>query len=558
MRKLFLWLAGLIYLSGTYAQLPVVENQSTGKNLKKHISKLASDKFEGRETGTAGEKRSYEYIDSQFRAIGLEPKGSQGYLQPFPFVKSTEIGGHTHLKLNDKQFKPGTDFFPMPYSANGMAEGEVVNVGFGLVAPLLGRDDFEGHNVKGKIALMELYNPDGNNPHSKYAAFADARTKIEKAIDKGAVAVIFVNSVKDTDDPKAEFKNKITPSTVPVIFAGGMAKKLLLDGTRVHANIQAELVKTESTGHNVAGFLNNHAQHTVIIGAHFDHLGYGDDGSLYRGAPAIHNGADDNASGTAALIELSRVLKTSGARNNNYLFIAFSGEEKGLLGSNYFVKHPTIDLHTVSYMLNMDMVGRLKKDERTLQVLGTGTSPVWKEAIQKIQVDSVKIKESDSGVGPSDHTSFYLAGIPVLHFFTGSHEDYHKPSDDEDKINYDGTLSVIRIILEVIQELDSKGKPEFIKTKDSDNQETPRFKVTLGVVPDYAFEGEGMRIDGVSDGKPAAKAGLKAGDIVVQIGDHKVLDMMSYMKALGRFSKGETTSVKIKRGTEFIELPVTF
>jgi membrane-associated protease RseP (regulator of RpoE activity) len=237
--------------------------------------------------------------------------------------------------------------------------------------------------------------------------------------------------------------------------------------------------------------------------------------------------------------------------------MAFSGEEKGLLGSNYFVKHPTIDLKTVNYMINMDMVGRLKPDEKTLLINGTGTAAAWKTVIDSV-MDGIKIKATESGVGPSDHTSFYLDSIPVLHFFSGTHSYYHKPSDDEALINYEGEVSIIKIILRTIDKLNDSGKLGFIKTKDENNEDAPKFKVTLGVIPDYAFDGEGMRIDGVSDGRPAAKAGLLKGDIVVQLGEHKVTDMMSYMKALGKFSKGETTKVKVKRGNEVVEKDITF
>ena len=547
----------LLSFSFSYAQTTFDEKQVTQK-LKNHITILASDAFEGRETGTNGEHLAYDYIIAQFKDIGLEPKGAREFLQPFPFTKETVIGEKTFLKLNEKDFKPKEDFFPLAYSANASAKGEVVNVKYGIVAPTLDYDDYRNHDVKGKIVMMELSTPEGSGPHSKYGEFADTRTKIDKAIEKGAIAIIFVNSDKDMEDPSADYKNKIAPASVPVIFAKSMAYKLLMDGTKPKADITVELKKVEATGHNVLGYIDNKSANTVVIGAHYDHLGYGDDGSLYRGAPAIHNGADDNASGDAALIELARILKKSNDKSNNYLFIAFSGEEKGLLGSNYFVKHPTIDLKKVNYMINMDMVGRMKKDEKTVQVLGVGTSPAWKDVVEKISIDSVKMKESESGVGPSDHTSFYLADIPVLHFFTGSHEDYHKPSDDEEKINYPGQISVIKIILSIIHELNGKEKLAFTKTKDSDNSETPKFKVTLGVVPDYAFEGEGMRIDGVSDGKPASKAGLKAGDVVVQIGENKVLDMMSYMKALGKFAKGDSTIVKVKRGDTFVEAPITF
>lgn len=536
----------------------VVDEKDLTQKLKNHISTLASDAFEGRETGTNGEHLAYDYMIAQFKNIGLVPKGEDEYLQPFSFTKETVIGQNTALKLNAKSFKPNEDFFPLAYSSNSSAKGEVVNVKYGLVVPAIDYDDYRNRDVKGKIVLMELTTPEGSSPHSKYAEFADARTKIDKAIEHGAIAVIFVNSDKDTEDPKPEYKNKITPVAIPVIFAKSMAYKLLMDGTSPNAELSVELKKVEATGHNIIGYVDNKAAYTVVIGAHYDHLGYGGESSLYRGAPAIHNGADDNASGDAALIELARMLKKSTDTSNNYLFIAFSGEEAGLLGSNYFIKHPTIDLKKINYMINMDMVGRMKKDERILQALGVGTSPVWKEIVEKIQIDSVKIKESESGVGPSDHTSFYLADIPVLHFFTGSHEDYHKPSDDEDKINYQGEVSVVKIILEVIRQANETGKLAFIKTKDADNKETPRFKVTLGVVPDYAFEGEGMRIDGVSDGKPASKAGLKAGDVVLQLGEYNVADMMSYMKALGKFSKGDTTVVKVKRGNEMVEAPITF
>jgi hypothetical protein len=238
--------------------------------------------------------------------------------------------------------------------------------------------------------------------------------------------------------------------------------------------------------------------------------------------------------------------------------MAYSGEEKGLLGSGYFVKNPTLSLSKMNYMLNMDMVGRLKKEEPTLLINGVGTSDAWKITMNYIKVDSLKTKTTESGVGPSDHTSFYLKDIPVLHFFSGTHSDYHKPSDDENLINYHGEVSIMNYIVQLVQRLDDKGKLNFIKTKEETNEDAPRFKVTLGVVPDYAFDGAGMRIDGVSENKPASKAGLKAGDIVTQIGEEKVVDMMSYMKALGKFSKGDIVPVKILREKVEMVVSVTF
>ena len=309
------------------------------------------------------------------------------------------------------------------------------------------------------------------------------------------------------------------------------------------------------TGNNVIGFVDNKAENTIIIGAHYDHLGFGGEGSLYRDSiKAIHNGADDNASGIAILLNLAARLKEKNT-NNNYLFMAFSGEEMGLLGSNYFVKNPTINTKKVSYMINMDMVGRMKKDS-TLAVYGTGTSPIFKQVL-KSHNDNFKLVQQESGVGPSDHTSFYLADIPVLHFFTGQHEDYHKPGDDSEKLNYDGMYLISDYIFNIISDLDDNGKLAFRKTKN-ESDSTPRFKVGLGVIPDYLFDGVGMRIDGISEDKPAQKAGLQKGDIVIQLGDSTVTNMMSYMRALSVFDKGSKTKVVVKRGEEKVEKEINF
>ena len=319
-----------------------------------------------------------------------------------------------------------------------------------------------------------------------------------------------------------------------------------------HEEAEFTGLKSDSTktGINVVGFLNNNAETTVVIGAHYDHLGMGGEGSLYREGEAIHNGADDNASGVAMLFKLAEKLSqksTLQSTNNNYLFIAFSGEEMGLLGSNYFVKNPTIDTKKVSYMINMDMVGRLN-EENTLAVHGVGTSPNFKQVLFANKGE-LNIAEHESGIGPSDHTSFYLADIPVLHFFTGQHTDYHKPGDDAEKLNYEGMEKISGYILNIIKGLDNKGQLEFRKTKN-ESEDVPAFKVALGVVPDYLFTGKGMRIDGVSEDKPAQKAGLQKGDIVKKLGDTEITDMMSYMKALSTYDTGETLLVKLLKKTK--------
>ncbi len=309
------------------------------------------------------------------------------------------------------------------------------------------------------------------------------------------------------------------------------------------------------TGRNVIGYIDNGGTYTIALGAHYDHLGYGAEGSLHRGEPEIHNGADDNASGTAALIELAKIIKARKS-NYNYLFIAFSGEENGLWGSNYYSKNATVSVDSINYMINMDMVGRLN-EENSLAINGVGTSPVWKEVIDKVNSDSLKLITSESGVGPSDHTSFYLQDVPVLHFFTGQHPDYHKPSDDADKINYMGMVKVIRYIERLTDALDEREKLAFTKTQD-DSGNSPRFTVSLGVVPDYLFDGQGMRIDGVTDGKPAAAAGLEKGDVVVKMGDSTIVDMMGYMRALSGFEVGDEANVEYKRGEELKSVKVKF
>lgn len=312
----------------------------------------------------------------------------------------------------------------------------------------------------------------------------------------------------------------------------------------------------EVVGRNVVGFIDNGKANTVIVGAHYDHLGYGSIGSLHIGEPEIHNGADDNASGIAAMLDLAKNLKKDTDASNNYLFIAFSGEEQGLWGSNYFAKNPTIDIKSANYMFNMDMVGRLKP-ERTLAVYGVGTSPIWKDALKESNKQKFKFVFEESGIGPSDHTSFYLVNVPVLHFFTGQHSEYHKPEDDSNLINYQGIGQISDFLHTIIMELDDDGKLAFTKTKDK-KQEAMDFKVTLGVIPDYLFDGKGMRIDGVRDGRPAHAADMEQGDVVVKMGDLEIVDMMGYMKALSTFEGGQTIMVTIVRDGKEIKKSVTF
>ena len=309
---------------------------------------------------------------------------------------------------------------------------------------------------------------------------------------------------------------------------------------------------------NVVGFLDNGAENTIVIGGHFDHLGTDGRHSSLDANPAgkIHNGADDNASGTAGVIELARYFaKNTQKEAYNFLFIAFSGEEAGLMGSKYFTENPTIDLSKVDFMINLDMIGRLNKG-RTVIIHGVGTSNAFVPLIHNM-ISPFALATDSAGVGPSDHTSFYLKDIPVLFFFTGVHSDYHKPSDDFDKINVPGETEVLSYIAMMTDSLCKYPKLAFQKTRTREAK-TSSFRVSLGVMPDYAFSGEGLRIDGVTEDKPAEKAGLKKGDIVTKLGEYDIKDIYSYMDALNQFEKGKKTTVTVKRGTETLTMEVTF
>lgn len=570
MQKIFSTL--LFLFSSSFISAQTITDVEILSNLKKHLNYLASDELEGRGTATEGEQKASDYIIEQFKQMDLKPLGiNNSYLQEFTFTAGKEFGEKNSLtlKIRNENFsfnKAGEEYFPMDYSINkAEISSSLVFVGFGITASEANYDDYKNlSGLEGKFFLMELSSPDGMHPHSKYAKYSDLRTKIDLAISKGAIGIIFINSDSTAENPKAgKYSNKISPSKIPVIFLSKEIFKKTENGKKLNtgnipgsASVSVDLQTITKKGNNVVAYIDNIKQNTVIIGAHYDHLGYGEHGSLHRGEREIHNGADDNASGTSSLIEIARQLKNSQEKNNNYLFIAFSGEELGLYGSNYFTKNPTIKLENVNYMLNMDMVGRFEKD-KGLAINGAGTSPVWKDLLNNIKIDSIKIKTSESGTGPSDHTSFYLQNIPVLHFFTGTHEDYHKPSDDADKINFEGMLSVEKFMLALIDSLNEKPKLTFTKTKE-DSSETPRFTVTLGVIPDYMYEGEGIKIDGITEGKPASKAGFQKGDIVVQMGENKTSDMMSYMKALSNYQKGDSVTVKAKRGDKILDFQVTF
>jgi Zn-dependent M28 family amino/carboxypeptidase len=525
-------------------------DNTTVTNLQATISYLASDKLEGRRAGTNGEKLASEYISQKFQAAGLQPKGSDGFFQPFEIYDGKQINSATHFVINENNLAVNKDFFPFPFSQNVSIEA----------LPSIAVQEAD---MPWFYDLKETLEENKNNPHFDLNEYI--RNNAKKAKSRGASAVILYNSSSIDDQLKFDSKDRTEKLDVPVLFVTkDAAKKYFGDQTAtIDIKLKVDIGDKKRTGHNIIGYLDNGAARTVVLGAHYDHLGYGEDGNsmLRTGEKAIHNGADDNASGTAALIELARIIKNTKQKNNNYLFIAFSAEELGLNGSKFFTEHPTIDFTKVNYMINMDMVGRLNDSSQVVTIGGYGTSPQWGTLIDpNNKKNPFMIRIDSSGTGPSDHTSFYRKDIPVLFFFTGLHSDYHKPSDDADKINYTGETKIINYISSIVlSPTTTNQKLAFTKTRDTQSTSSMRSGgVTMGIMPDYTFAGAGIRCDGISDGRPAQKAGLKAGDIIIKVGDYTISSMDSYMQTLGKFQKGDKAKVKFKRGNEEMETEVQF
>lgn len=334
------------------------------------------------------------------------------------------------------------------------------------------------------------------------------------------------------------------------------------DFTYKHDNNIHDTLKLNTpyqTARNVMAFIDNQAEKTIVIGAHYDHLGLGYQHNSLAEQPEgkIHNGADDNASGVAGVLALAHYLSTNGVKeNHNFLFMTFSGEELGLIGSKKWCAQPNYPLSKISCMINLDMIGRLNDSTKKLLIYGTGTSDIFEPILNQTNTQ-FNLKLDSSGTGPSDQTSFYLQNIPVLHFFTGQHSDYHKPTDDADKININGEVAVLEYIIDVIHAIDNAPKIPFYKTK-SKSTAGNTFKVTMGIMPDYAFEGNGLRLDGVSENKPAFKSGLMRGDIIQQIDHTSINNVDDYMKFLNSCTKGQRVQVIFERKNVRMETSVEF
>ncbi len=560
---------------------------STSVYLRHHIEYLASDALEGRKSGSKGAELAAHYIAQQFASCGLIPIGDDGnFLQTFIFTAGVKLGEKNSLMMlkgkNKTWYQLDKDFRPLAFSSNAEAAGSIVFAGYGISSTDLKYDDYANVDVKDKIVIALRYSPAGDSPHSDFNKYLPLRYKALTAREKGAKALILVTgSADDSSDQliRLRYDNSFSSSGIPV-FSGTRnvinewlkqsrtnldSLQSIINATKqptsfeipgITLSLSSDIIELKDTTANVIGLLRvadtTNAEH-LIIGAHYDHLGFGGEGSLAPDKVEIHNGADDNASGTGGIIELARYLsshKTSLKRN--VVFIAFSGEEEGLLGSQYYVKHPVMSLGNAITMINLDMVGRLK--DRTLTVQGTGTSSKWDSLLSKYNADSIFVlKTVKDGFGPSDHSSFYGANIPILFFFTGIHDDYHKPSDDADKINYVGESLVVDYIRKIATDVDNfPTRPDYLKTQTmaSSGGESRGFRVYVGTVPDYSDQTTGMKITAVRDNSPAAKGGLAGGDIILKFGKFDIKNVYDYTYALQEYKPGDEVEVIVQRGSD--------
>ncbi|HEY9232736.1 MAG TPA: M20/M25/M40 family metallo-hydrolase [Blastocatellia bacterium] len=596
------------------------------ERIREHVQYLASDPLQGRRAGTAGADMAARYIEKEFRRAGLKPAFASGYLQAFSFVARVGLGLQNMFRVkvakSEQNYKISEDFMPLAFSSPETATGEVVFAGYGISAPELQYDDYEGVDVKGKLVLILRGSPDGDNPHGRFAAYTQPGLEIQnktlKAREKHARGVIFISEEKvfqhdrlsrlqhdlnflDAGIPAVVVSRVVANAiledkkTTPVKseFSGADAverakTRLINDQTkrptntkdssadRVTVTFKSDVIKINGNTANVAGLLPGSdpqlASEYIVIGAHYDHLGLGGPESLAAIPDGqIHHGADDNASGTAALLELARVMATSGERlKRSVIFVAFSGEELGLLGSAAYTRNPPAPIASTVAMLNMDMVGRLR--DRSLFIGGMGTSPAWKPLVERLNAAGAvrpaaaeagsgsrfQLSYGQDGFGPSDHQSFYIKDIPVLFFFTSTHEDYHKPSDTADKINAAGIRQVAELVREIATAVANEPQRiAFVKVKSESKPTGGGFRVYLGTIPNYADQSGGMKLDGVRPGSPAERAGLKAGDLVTRLGKTPVKNVYDYTYALGELRAGEEVEIAIRRDGRDLVLKIT-
>ncbi len=575
--------------------------------MRKDITYLASDECEGRGVETKGIEKAAAYIAAEFDKAGLKPGGVDGtWFQPFTMSGIAKMDGVQTLKLRgplgqEIELELDKDFRPLGLSGSGKVSAPVVFAGYGIQARRIEFDDFKGLDVTGKVVLIVRKTPRFDNPQAAFdgdqmAHHAALQTKVVNADLNKAAAVLLVNdlsTLRSEGDKLAVFSDLavgVSGAKLPALHIKRSLGEMMVEsglGTDLKtleedvardlkprngpltgwtATLETNVCRPQLNVKNIVGVVEGKgplAKETVIIGAHYDHLGYGQAYSLAKGLkePKIHYGADDNGSGTTSIIELARRFAAKKDREGRRLvFMTFSGEESGLLGSAYYCRHPLVPLEDTAVMVNLDMVGRLRpnkddgKDE--IQVWGTGTSKEFDKLIDKLnQPYSFHFKKIPGGRGPSDHASFYEKKIPVFFFFTGDHPDYHRPTDTADKINVPGMKKVCDLVEDLVNNLAAtQDRPQYVEVKSAvtGGPRGPR----LGIAPDYSDEKEGVLLSGVSEGGPAARAGLKSGDRIVELDGKAVTNLETYMVLMARHPKDQPVDLVIVRENKKMKVSV--
>ena len=564
----------------------------TISELRQHITFLASDSLKGRKPGTDGGRIAAEYIAKEISITGLSPIEKNSF-QYFDVVTSISAGENNTFRFKDFEGEAEKDFTPLSFSESGDITAPVIFAGYGfdIKTDSVSWNDYSGLDVTGKWVMVLRGDPE-DNPHGIFSEHSSLRKKTLVARDHGAAGILFLSGpvFDETDELiplvydqsqsgsaiyaihiKRSVANRIIKESGYTILQ--LEQRLISDRKPVSFIVQEEitastdLVKQTVTTQNVAGILYGSdprlKEEIIVIGAHYDHLGFGGahSGSRRPDTLVIHNGADDNASGVAAILEIIEKLKAEQTKlKRSILFLSFGAEEMGLLGSKYFVINPLVDLEKIKLMFNLDMVGRLDSTTKAITVGGTGTAVGLSDLVQRFaEGEDLNVKLSSEGYGPSDHTSFYVENIPVLFFFTGVHEDYHTPEDDVEKINLSGEKLVAEFVHDLI--IEAANVPESLVYQEAGPKEQPsgrrRFKVTLGIMPDYASEGgEGLRVDGVINNKPAKRAGIEKGDVIVAMDGKPVKNIYDYMYRLEECKPGQRINVDVLRNGKKITLVV--
>jgi hypothetical protein len=621
MKKQLLLSLLILALGISGAAQKAAKQSKAEKNIRAHVSYLTSDELEGRRTGEKGATFAAGYVSNMFQRYKLnagykEADGTKSFLQPFDYIAGVKIDESSSMILGGKtNLKMRSDWTPYVYSPSADLPSNTIEFALhGISSARLGHDDYKGLDVKGKIVAVLAGAPDGGNPRSPFARF-NIFAKANVAKDKGAVALIVIAAEDElSKDRRARmnFNQTLGQTAIPVVVvsravgAQFLNLKAAADLSKVekwleskpesayvrfenlkpsNAVIKIDIQKQKAEAYNVIGIIEGRDKvlknEAIVIGAHYDHLGRGGDGSLAPNSKDIHHGADDNASGTSAMLELARQFRKEKKNRRTIIFISFGGEEEGLLGSKAYVNNPVFPMDKTIAMVNMDMVGRLK--EQKLTIGGIGTAEVWNDMVtnnnrrvpnvygkkagnkkasftgSKEEVELFKLQLNQDGFGPSDHASFYGAKIPVLFFFTGTHSDYHKPSDTAEKINYTGLEKIATYVGEIVRILDrNPTRPIYKKAKAAPNAGGRRtFNVSLGTIPGYGdSDNTGLLLEGVRDGSPAQKAGLKGGDKIVKIGGKDIRNITDYVFMLGELKAGETYDVVVMRGGEKLNLKI--